>query len=145
MAPAVTSSLCLASHIDDRCTNPTASAKLGWCARKSQTACPWVVTYSWLGTGTPSCFKVATNAMSTMSIRGAGACGSTGLGGAAVGGVSVGSADESWWRTANITTTAATTTATRDSGNTARRPTRRNALLRRRGVVRVLLLPRDQA
>src|SRR5205807_7025476 len=109
-------------QIDDRCTKLTAAGRSGWCARKSQTACPWVTTYSWLGTGTPSRFNAATNAISTMSIR-AGVFGATGLGGAADGGTAVGCADESWCCAANITTTAAAT-AIRDRGNAAKRPKR---------------------
>src|ERR1700753_4114284 len=116
MAPAVTSVLGFSPRIDDRCTNPTASLKLGWRARKSQTACPWAVTYSGLGTGTPSCFNASTNAASTISFCRLGIFGTIGLGGRADPGAADGGAAADWvsadgvaesWRCiVNITTTA---------------------------------------
>src|ERR1700686_5061983 len=130
MAPAAKSALWLASHIDDRCTKPTASAKLDWCVRKSQTACPWLITYSWLGTGTPSRFNASMNALSTMSSGRAGAFGGAGLGRALDGGTTVGcAAGGGGWR-ADITTNTVAT-APRDSGNAARGPKRRSTALRR--------------
>ena len=67
--------------------------KFGCCVRKSQTACPWLITYSWLGTGTPSCCNTPMKALSTMAsggaaaLAGAGAVGASGCGFTLDGGI----------------------------------------------------------